>query len=166
MRFTKKQRDHAVYERTLALQAQLGDKKKECDGLWKERPEIRRESFRSGFVWGGRGDDCPGDGSRVAELVRWPVRPDMKTHYARRPGKPLMGDRLTSPVESVIVTALPTDRLVTMDELFPRLQQDCRREGVSCPNPSGVTNLLEDLAKRGFVYEVYGVRLDRFLSTL
>ena len=90
----------------------------------------------------------------------------MQTHFTRRRRRATLTNKLTSAVESVVVQAVPEDRLVTADDLFAVVSDRCRAEGVTPPPRTGLPGLLSNLAEREFLTEVYGPRLGKFIDGL
>jgi hypothetical protein len=90
----------------------------------------------------------------------------MQTHYARRRKKLGVSTRLNSALESVVVQAVPPDRLVTIDQLRPAVTARCHAEGEPPPGHAALPKLLEDLARRGFLAELHGTRVQRFVDSV
>jgi hypothetical protein len=88
----------------------------------------------------------------------------MQTHFSRRKKKSGYGNRLSSPLESVVIHVMPDDRLVTLDEAYKLVQLRCKAERMSYPTKKNLLNILTDLCVRGFLVEVHGTRITRVLE--
>jgi Tat protein secretion system quality control protein TatD with DNase activity len=86
----------------------------------------------------------------------------MKTHYVRLRRPPR--SELDSPAESIVLAAVPLDRLVTVTDVFDVVAAAFRKEAINPPSQQGVANMLAKLAEREFVKEVVGVRLEAMLG--
>lgn len=91
----------------------------------------------------------------------------MLTHYVRRlkpPNKPLGG-----PLQSLLLQIVPADKLVVQDEVLRSFHDYCTvksSEVRGLPrNKQDVCGALNTLVEQGFVREVNGTRLSRWLDT-
>jgi hypothetical protein len=87
----------------------------------------------------------------------------MQTHFVRRQPR---GNPILSPVEGLVLRTIPDDRLVTVDEIFPKLAELAKKEGEASPRRQFLDGLLAKLVKDGFVYEVHPVRIKKMLEQI
>lgn len=90
----------------------------------------------------------------------------MLTHYIRRKKKPGFSNKLNNALESIIVNAMPMDRLLTVDQAYTEAARCLKQEEITVPKRETFGPLLEDLAQRGFLVELHGARLQRFIDSV
>lgn len=89
----------------------------------------------------------------------------MLTHFVRRAPKG-SARPLSSPVESLVLQAVPSDRLLTANGVYEAVAALALKEGERPPPRQGLENLLEGLAKGGHVYEVHPQRIKKMLEQI
>ena len=87
----------------------------------------------------------------------------MQTHFVRRQPR---GNPILSPVEGLVLRTIPEDRLVTIEDIFPRVCDLARKEGEASPRRQFLDGLLAKLVKDGFLYEIHPVRTKKMLEQI
>lgn len=90
----------------------------------------------------------------------------METHFVSR--KQRFHTRLNSVLEGVVYNKTPSDRLVLKDDIVAAAVRhfgDHPEDGPG-PTPREVCGTVDSLAERGFLLEVNGVRLERWLEEI
>lgn len=91
----------------------------------------------------------------------------MKTHYARRAKKYGTQNRLNNHLESAVLLAIPEDELVTVnEELYQDVVRQCRADDEPAPSRQGLAAVMEDLARREFLVELHGTRIERLVESI
>jgi hypothetical protein len=88
----------------------------------------------------------------------------MQTHYVRRAVRHNV--RFATPLESLVYSRVPSDRLVTRPDVLDDLRGHLARHPDEGPfDAREAEGAVATLAERGFLKEVHGVRLERWLET-
>ena len=88
----------------------------------------------------------------------------MQTHFIRRPPRHGQTRPVGSPVESLVLQAVPEDFLAPADEIQRRVNQLALKEGEAPPIRRFLDNLLAKLARENFIYEVHPQRVKKMLE--
>lgn len=92
----------------------------------------------------------------------------METHFVRV--RPKTGVALNGPLESLVLDHVPAGRLSVMADIQERVSAYFSRhpdeaKTYSNRSPKDVRGSVSALAERGFLKEINGVRLERWLGT-
>jgi hypothetical protein len=87
----------------------------------------------------------------------------MDTHYVRQ--RTPFHSKLQSPLESLVYHATPEKRLVVFEQILDASKEAALKAGEPVPSHKAVAGILASLTERGFIKELYGVKLERLLAS-
>lgn len=91
----------------------------------------------------------------------------MKTHYAKRNGKP--GQRFETSIESIVYQIFPDDCLLTKNEIQEKIALYIKQKPFEVNGRVGskeIDSCIVNLCQKGYLKEIFGVKLEKFIKTL